>query len=339
MTRLLLLAYGRQAEYQRAIFAALSGWAWQPELPLAATIFTDQPGAFTPYLAGLPITYQLLTPEILTALQGPSQYIHRVKAAVIAQAFQRHPAEELLFVDSDTFFITAPEPLLRLLASGTPIMHQREYTLAEAVTIYAGFNEAHYPQKLLSLLASRTFRLGAEQVRFHPGQSSWNSGVLGLPRALAPLLPDILALLDALYAGTGWFTSEQLAFSLALQADPALPLRSSDDYVAHYWGKRQKMLMDTLLNQQLTSAFSGLSLAERLRRVRQLVPRWHRQVQLDRNREDALYAFSQGQLTAGVKCTAKALLGNPLNARFARELVQMLFRRPRASQVPHGAQP
>jgi hypothetical protein len=331
MTRLLLLAYGRSAEYQRAIFATLSCWAWQPEAAdLAITIFTDQPSAFAPYLAGLPVTYQHLTPELLTELQGPQQYVHRVKAAIIAQAFQLYPTEELLFIDSDTFFIAAPGPLLRLLASGTPIMHQREYTLAEAVDIYAGFGQAQYPQKLLTLLASRTFQMGAAQVRFHPNQSSWNSGVLGLPRALAPLLPDALALLDDLYAGTGWFTCEQLAFSLVLQADPTQPLRSSEEYVAHYWGKRQKALMDNLLSQLLMPAFSSLPLAERLRQVRRLVPRWHRKVQLDRDREGALYAFGQGKLTAGVKCTAKALLSNPLDGRFARELVQVLFRRAQA---------
>ena len=318
MPRLLLLAYGRQTEYYRAIFAALSAWAWQPHPTVAATIFTDQPSFFEPYLAGLPVEYNYLSESNLSKLKGPLQFVHRVKAQLIALAFLDYPTEALLFIDSDTFFMAAPDGLLHRLAQGVPFMHQHEYPLAEAAAIHAGFGQAHYPEKLLALLTSRTFQLGGQPVQFHAGQSSWNSGVLGLPRALAPLLPDILTLVDELYAGTGWFLCEQLAFSLAVQASG--PVQACDQLVYHYWGQPQKALMDKLLLTCLGPGFAAQPLTQRLGQVRRLVPHYRRQLELDKAREGALYAFRQGQVVAGLKYTAKALLTNPLDARFAREV-------------------
>lgn len=327
MPRLLLLAYGRETEYRRALLAALSCWAWQPRLGLAATICTDQPDFFRPFLTGLAVDYKLATPEYLAQARGPHHYVHRVKAQFIAEAFAEYPAEELLFIDSDTFFVAAPDALLHRLADGQPFMHQREYTLAEAVAIYAEFNQAKYPKKLLELLASRTFRLGGRPVQFHEKLSSWNSGVLGLPRALAPLLPDVLALTDELYAGTGWFTCEQLAFSLALQASG--PVHASDEYVYHYWGQPQKKLMDGLLPAFFTPALAALPLAERLRRVHQQVPHLRRQMELGKVQEGALYALRHGRLAAGLKYAAKAVLASPLDARFMREVLRVLHRQTR----------
>jgi hypothetical protein len=339
MPRLLLLAYGKETEYRRALLAALSCWAWGPQSALSATICTDRPEYFQPYLAGLAVAYKLATPEYLAEARGPLNFVHRVKARFIAEAFAEHPAEELLFIDSDTFFIASPDRLLRDLAAGQCFMHVREYTLAEAVAIYSSFNQAKYPQKLLELLASRTFKLGTEQVRFHTEQSSWNSGVLGLPQALAPLLPDILTLNDELYAGTGWFTSEQLAFSLALQATEhaSAPLQACDRYIHHYWGKPQKQLMDKLLADFFTSELAALPLAERLRAVRQQLPHYQQQLKLNQAQEDALYALRRGNFKAGLKCAAKALLVQPLHASFAREVLQVLRRQARLRNVRQWA--
>lgn len=327
MPRLLLLAYGRETEYRRAIFAALSCWAWQPRQAVAATIYTDQPDFFRPYLAGLSVEYQLLTKDYLTELKGPQHYVHRIKAQLVAAAFAAYPAEELLFIDSDTFFLASPDSLLQQLAAGQPLMHQREYQLAEAPGIYAEFNQAKYPRKLLELLGHRRFGLAGREVQFHPGQSCWNSGVLGLPRAVAPLLPDILRLVDELYAGTGWFISEQLGFSLALQVQGTV--QACDRTVYHYWGQPQKQLMDKLLASQLNPDFAARPLAMRLRQVRQLVPRYRRQIELDKARQGALYALRRGRLAAGVKYATKALLTNPLDTQFAREVLRTLQRQAR----------
>jgi hypothetical protein len=324
MTKLILLSYGRDMEYRRAIFAALSFWSWYrgPQAEVQTVILTDNAAFFEPYLMGLPVRYELLTKDSLAAMQKPHGYVHRVKGVILQQLAAAQPDDSLLFFDSDTFFISSPDAFVKQLAAGTTFMHKREYTLAEAVEIYAAFNQAHFPKKLLELLATRTFKIGGAERQFAPTDYSWNSGVLGLPPRAAALLPDTLRLMDDLYSSTGWFTSEQIAFSLVL---PTLgQLLSSDQYVFHYWGQRQKVLMDDLLEAFVAKSLSCVPLPQRLAQVRQQVPKWQSYIELDRLREGALYSLKQGELIAGLKYAAKAWLAAPLSGAFAKDVWQIL---------------
>lgn len=221
----------------------------------------------------------------------------------------------MLYVDTDTFFVADPAPLLCQLARGTALMHQPEYTFEQAVAQYAAFGQVHYPQRFLQLLATRTFEIDGQQWQFQGSQRGWNSGVLGLPPAVARLLPAVYALTDAFYAGSGWFTSEQLAFSLALPT--RFPLERSDSHLFHYWGQGQKKLLDHKLTDLLAPPFSQLSLPARLARVLPLTSRWRRQAEVDRLQEGALYALGRGRLLPGAKYAVKALLKAPSTGSFS----------------------
>jgi hypothetical protein len=323
-----MLAHGRETEHRRAVFAILSFWAWYGgrRTDVRTVIFTDKPELFETPLAGLPIDYVLLTPERLAAMSGPEHFVHRVKVAIIGEVLREHPGDNVLFCDSDTFFVAESDQFLLRLQPGTSLLHQREYRLADAVGIYARFNQAKYPRKLLEMLAQQTFKVGNTRQRFRQTLFSWNSGVLGLTTEVAALMPDILALTDALYAGSQWIMCEQLAFSLALQATTRI--LPSEQYVFHYWGRRQKELMDGQLAGLLTPHFSEQELSGRLVQARRLSIKWLRTVELDKNREGALHAFANGELMAGVKCAMKALIAAPLNVTFAKELVGAITRRP-----------
>lgn len=334
MTRHVILAYGRETEHRRAAFAILSFWAWYggPRHDVRTVIFTDNPALFEAPLAGLPVDYVVLDAGRLEALRGPQQYVHRVKAAIIDQVFRAHPGSNVLFCDSDTFFVAEADQLLQSLRPGVSLMHQREYRLSEAVGVYAAFNQAKFPRRMLELLDKQIFEVGGTKLRFHPSQYVWNSGVLGLAPDIAALMPDVLALNDAFYAGSGWITSEQNAFSLALQVKTRL--ETSGEYVLHYWGQRQKQLMDSQLAALLTTAFSEQTLYNRLSQVHALTRKWQRTVELDKDREGALYAFAQGEMVAGMKCALKAIFAAPLNGAFARDLVGVIGRSSRHRNLP-----
>lgn len=334
MTRHVILAYGRETEHRRATFAILSFWAWYggAQADVRTVVFTDKPALFETSLAGLPIDYVVLDAEQLQALRGPQQYVHRVKAAIIDQVFREHPGSNVLFCDSDTFFVAEADQLLTNLRPGVSLMHQREYRLSEAPGIYAAFNQAKFPRRMLELLDKQIFEVGGKKLRFQPTQYVWNSGVLGLAPDIAALMPDVLALNDAFYAGSGWITSEQNAFSLALQVKTRL--ETSEEYVMHYWGQRQKQLMDSQLAILLKPAFSAQRLHNRLGQVRSLTTKWLRTIELDKDREGAIYAFANGEIVAGLKCTMKALLAAPLNTTFARDLVSVIARSSRHRSQP-----
>jgi hypothetical protein len=254
-------------------------------------------------------------------MRGPQQYIHRVKPAVVEKVFQDYPGDNLLFCDSDTFFIAKADPLLRSIRPGVSAMHLREFTFEEAVSTYAAFSPPHqdkFPRKLIELLESRTFTVDSQEHQFKKTQHIWNSGVLGLSHEVGRLMPDINTINDAFFKGSGWFTSEQIAFSMVL------PLKStliaSDQYIFHYWGQQQKVLMDGLLAVLRTPDFLRLSLPECLAQVKDLTHKWWQAVRVNIAREGALYAFSKGELKAGVKCAAKAFLAAPFDAAFAKDL-------------------
>lgn len=320
MTQHIILAYGRETEHRRAIFAILSFWAWYAgdKANVQTLVFTDQPEFFKSYLAGLPVSYVLLTAERLEEMYGPQRYIHRAKVTIIDQVFRDHPNDSVLFCDSDTFFVAESAQLLSRFQPSVSFMHLREYRLADAVGIYDKLGISVFPRKLINLIETRTFRVGLAEQRFRTNQYLWNSGVLGLTKEVADLLPDIRALNDAFYAGSEWVQSEQIAFSLALQTKTRL--LPSDQYVFHYWNTPLKALMDKNLIVLLSNHFSQLELTERLAQVRQLTTKWPRAIKFDYAREGALEAFAASRLLAGAKFIVKATLASPFNMALAKDL-------------------
>jgi hypothetical protein len=107
-----LLSYGRESEYRRAIFTVLSFWARYsgPAEAVSTLLFTDNPAFFQPYLAGLPVHYVLLEEPRRLAMYGPHNYSFQVKVGILDEAMQAYPGSSLLYCDSDTFFATDPTP-------------------------------------------------------------------------------------------------------------------------------------------------------------------------------------------------------------------------------------
>ncbi len=315
MTRQIILAYGRESEHRRAVFAVLSFWAWYDgdRSSVQTVLFTDRPEFFTPYFVGLPVEYRLLTPASLALMRGEQDYVHRIKLSVINQIAQEYPTDALFFCDSDTFFVAPAAPLLDALRPGISVMHLREQTFTEAVETWASFSppQDEYPRRFIELIESRSFELGTgPSHRFQSSQFMWNSGVLGLAPETTALTPAILALNDAFYAGSRWVLTEQIAFSLALQT--CAELQPSNQYVFHYWGKRQKEVMDKLLTNLAAALPPTGDLTKRLARARKQTSSWRKAVQSDEAQQVAKLAFSKGEILNGVKYTVKAVVANVL---------------------------
>ena len=328
MTRHVILAYGKETELWRATFAILSFYAWyEGDLADVQTVvFTDRPLFFAPYFEGLPVRFSRLTLVRQERMRGPQQYVHRVKVAIVEQVFQEHPNDNLLFCDSDTFFISKADSLLQRLQADVSFMHVREFTLADAVGIYASFkpaNQDEQPRKFIKLIESHSFVIDSQEQHFRKTQYIWNSGVLGMHQSIGNLMPDILALSDAFYKSSGWITAEQIAFSLVLPIKTQV--QPSNQYVLHYWGQQQKQFMDGLLGD-LDNQLRKLPLSKRLATAKGLTIKWAHMIRLHIAREGALYSLAKGQMKAGVKCAAKVLIASPFDKIFTKDLVSA-FRR------------
>lgn len=326
MKNLIILSYGREIEYKRAILAILSFWAWYSgkRSEVRTIIYTDNPQAFAPYLADLQVEYQLLTPAKIQLLKGEHNYLHRLKAVIIEEFFANHPSDDLLFVDSDTFFISDPHQLLQSFSVGKSYMHLLEYSFEDCVKRYASYNKEELPLSFIRLIESRTFEVQNKEERFNRQQYIWNSGVLGLTKETSALMQDVLYLIDEFYSNTSWIISEQLAFSLILQTKTEL--LPSDKYVFHYWGQRQKVLVDSMLTKILTSDFISLGLADKLNFFKEFTIKKQEVIRIDKIKEHSINAFSTNRILSGFKHALNAAVQSPLDVQFMKELF-LVFRR------------
>ena len=327
MIRHIILAYGPDTEHRRAIFAILSFWAWYTgdRADAQTVVFTDRPEVFAPHLAGLPVAYEPLTAARIEEMYGPHRYIHRVKLTIIDQVMRSNPHDDVLFCDSDTFFIAGPGQLLRRLRPGFSIMHVREYRFARAIPKWATPAYAKLLQSGIDMVVEEGFVVDAKRHPFQTTQFMWNAGVLGFTQEVVGILPDVFALMDRVYARSRWVLSEQMAFSLVLPTKTRL--LSSDQFVFHYWPKPLKVLMDKLLLELLGQEFSELALAARLARVQRLTTQWPSALVIKNTRQEVRSAFSNGEVMTGIKTALLAtrlISRSPFSPKFAKNLFLVL---------------
>ncbi|WP_426490584.1 hypothetical protein [Hymenobacter sp. 102] len=321
MKLLVTQSFGRESEYRRAILAVLSFWAWYtgPAEEVQTVVFTDQPDYFRKYITGVDVRYVLLTPDKMKAMRGYIDFLHRMKIALIEEAFDLYPGADMLYVDSDTFFTTDALPWIKQFKPGRSFMHLLEYKFETCrdMPLPAGETFRAY----LNLIENTGFTTSNGTERFAADTESWNAGVMGLPAQVRTWLPDVYALTEQSYPQTQNHASEQYAFSLILQT--RTELLPCDEYVYHYWYRVKKQITDLVLDQELGNAFVQLSWPEKLAAVKRLtnqLPRTYETHEL-MLRDNAIQAFTSDQFGAGYKHAFQALKKSPFNPQFIKDVL------------------
>lgn len=321
MTALVLLSYGRETEYRRAILTMLSFWGWSSDREVKMLLFTDKPEYFSPYLAGLPVEYSLVTTEMIREMKGPLNFVHRVKIAIIEKAFAQLKPQKLLYVDSDTYFQADPEPLLAQISDAISVMHMPERTFEEFTKDLANSRAA---QLFINLISGRAFPTSQGPMRFRPEQQSWNAGVLGFNDSA--LLADVYALTEEFYQCTKWNTSEQIAFALILQSRSQLV--AAAPYIFHYWPANDKKAVDSILVAKITAQLAQLPLQDRLVHARQLAMDMPTALHdyYSRNKGvalqlQAMQAFEKHQVLKGYRLSILAFVQKPGDVQFIKDVL------------------
>jgi len=319
-TNLILLTYGAKTEHYRAIFCILSFFAhYKGDIKkIRINVYTDDVGLFGQYLTAFDINYFPLTPLILNEMLGTTTYIHRRKVMVIMKTFEKYPGDKLLFIDSDAFFCNDPEMVIDGISENLSFMHKREYSFAEGLKLFASFNQADAPQAFIEFVEASPLTISGTSEYVDRNDYCWNSGILGLHYKLVPLLGDVLRLTDEFYKYSNWFISEQLAFSVVLNRKSHI--ETAESIVVHYWGKRQKKMMDELLFKKLLEFKAREADAVHIRR---LTRKWKSAIIDDLLKEKAVIALSQGSWKYGIKRLLIAVFRNPGNISLLRELRQL----------------
>jgi hypothetical protein len=265
----------------------------------------------------------LLTPDKMTAMRGKIDFLHRMKIAMIEEAFQL-TSTNILYVDSDTFFIADPSALLRLVSEKKTFMHKNEYRFDSLRDMRLPAAESFHA--FLDLIEARTF-LGANgsPLPVSTLQYSWNAGAMILHKSHATLLPDIYALTDQFYPPTLNHASEQYAFSIILQTHSEID--SCEDIVYHYWYRVKKTIMDTWLSNTLTTDWIKLPLEKKFESVRNwvfILPDYLENHILSLH-DRAIQAFHDNQFRIGWSYAIRTLLRDP-SAIHWRDLLYHLRR-------------
>ena len=317
---LVFLSYGAESEFRRAIFSILSFYAWAAASELGRTrilVYTDQPHFFQTYLDEPEIEYVLMTPALMEEMLGGTVFYHRRKIASIDMTLKKYPQDNVIFIDSDTFFTGDATLLLQGITKDHAFMHKREYTFEQGLGIFKSFNEGEFPQAFIDYISDRDLMIGGKPERFTRHDYGWNSGVLGLHSSFAEYMPDVFRLNDEFYENSRWFISEQIAFSLILQRRKVL--QEADEFVVHYWGKRQKVMLDQLLINFFSKY--NLSALKDKTLLRKTAARWKFKVEVDIIQEQAAIALSLGSWLYGLKKSAQVLLKDPFNLLLYKELI------------------
>jgi len=323
MKNIVLLSYGKETEYKRAIFCILSFWKWYGNSSdqIRVVIYTDNIDYFKSFLTDFDVLYRPTTISEINDFIRETGYMYRFKISVIDQTFVEYPNDDLLFIDTDTFFITNPKPLLDAIIPGQCFMHEREYSFEEGIDVWRMMNTKHtadadklekYPKSFIALIESKTFSIAGKEVKFNRNDHVWNSGVLGISKEVFTYIPDVFALTDEFFLKTRWRISEQIAFTFVLKSfSKVLP---ASQYLNHYWYYKDRV--DIRLNELFTDNFKKLNKTDKILVVGKLIKRLNKRLHHEQMMTDTIVALRKKNFKEGIKNTFKAVTSLPLNADF-----------------------
>lgn len=310
---LLSQSFGKESEYRRVILAILSAFAFVDLKYIKVVLFTDKPSFFEKWFKGLDVEYVLLTPEKVKEMRGEIDFLHRMKIALIEETFVNHPQANIFYVDSDTFFIDSPLPVLNAVNENKAFMHLIEYEFEYLKDLplpagetfqafYRYFNEYIFTLNNGSLL------------KVNNTNHSWNAGVMCFHSTHHRFINDVYLLTNKFYPATLNHASEQYAFSIMLEK--FTDLQSCDTVVYHYWYRIKKQIIDILLAED---KFIDLESTDILHKISKLKPFLQKlPFYLDNHYlsllDNAVQAFNKDSLSKGYSFYFKALSQKPFIA-------------------------
>ncbi len=227
MNYLLYQAYGKQDIINEAILSILSLVRLVPVLPhgFSIVVYTDNSSAFEKILGhSLPVLYVKINDRQVSEWRGKIDFVHRVKIEILRDFLSMHKGN-LLYLDSDTWFLENPFSLFDLIGEGRLLMHTCEGR------IDSGKNPIF--KKVQRFISANIFEVAGEKLKIPPASYMWNAGVIGFNSGKIEILEKVLQLTDEMYARYPKHVMEQFAFSWYFQNGQSIV--AAENTIYHYW--------------------------------------------------------------------------------------------------------
>lgn len=239
---LTLLTFGEKLEnHYQASFAILT--YLKSDRISKICLLTDQP-SFYKYF-GNRIDIIEIDQKIMDDWRGKYDFFWRIKMKAIEVAALSNPNKNILYVDSDTFYVDNMEIIENGLNNGLSFMHENEGKLAEI--------SSKTPQRMWKSLSGKTF----PSITINKDSEMWNAGVIALSGHNAcETISLAIEICDQICAtNCPRRLVEQFSFSLALKQTSILT--EAENIIGHYWGNKSQW------NEKITEFFmySTLSLS------------------------------------------------------------------------------
>jgi hypothetical protein len=321
MNSLVLQSYGNEIQHRRTILTILSFYSVVSDAiaDYKILLFTDHVSIFKKNLPGLEIEYIPLSPEIISEWTGNFKFIHRMKISILEEAFKRTDGN-IIYSDTDSFFLQDPTPLIKIISPGKSYMHECEYTFAELKDLPLPSGEESL--NFYKTVVFKEFDLtNGRKIKITEKMSSWNAGIMILHKDHEPLLKDVFKLTDLFFSLSSNHASEQFAFSVVLQSQTEL--RECRAYCYHYWHRTGKTIVDGFLKKKLkfrSKKNDSLRMIHKARGWINILPSFIENHPV-RLRDMAIQAFNENNFKEAYKLCIKAFAKNPLNRKFIADVL------------------
>lgn len=223
MNYFVIQCYGKERILREAKYCVLSLLKYiKGDDRYSIVLYTDNAAFFSDISQY--VVCEPMTPAMVQEWKGEHNFVHRVKVKMLMQFAQKYEGK-FIYLDSDTWFKSHPQPLFDLIDEKNALLHLPEAQLKSKANPII--------EKINRFVKGREFVLSNSKETIPTEYYMWNAGVIGLQTPVMPLLDKVLELTDAMLAQYQKHVMEQLAFSYFLQKEYT-PHRS-DEEIEHYW--------------------------------------------------------------------------------------------------------
>ncbi|USH02598.1 hypothetical protein K6Q96_00685 [Grimontia kaedaensis] len=239
---LTLLTFGDRLEnHYQASFAILS--FLKTPLIEKICVVTDRPQYYNYF--GSYVDIIEINKEIMDEWRGEHDFFWRIKMKGVEAAILKNPNQNIMYIDSDTFYVHNLEQIVTGLNNGYSYMHEKEGTLSNS--------SSSTFLKMWKSLKGKTF----SGITITDQSEMWNAGVIAISAQKArDTISLAISICDEICAtNCTRRLVEQFAFSIALKS--VGNLSSAETQIGHYWGNKEQWnakITDFFMHSLLTDS-------------------------------------------------------------------------------------